>query len=443
MGRVYKVRQTRLDRVAALKVLPPALAKDPAWVERFHREARALARLNHPHIVQVFDFGQTEDPDPFAYLLMEFVDGVNLRQAMRQGGLTAREALVVVPKLCEALHYAHESGVLHRDLKPENILIDAQGRVKIVDFGLAKFVHSGNPDAPASLLTQSGMQLGTAAYMAPEQIEHPEDVDHRADIYSLGVVFYEMLTGGLPLGRFPAPSETSGVDPRLDPVVFRTLEKQRDRRYQNAGDVSTDVRTIASAPGPPHQVPRPPLPPRRPRFSAGRLIAMTLLFAVLGLLGVILLSPQPSLQAPGPGVLAQMPSDDLAQVATGISVDHEITADGDGSMKIDAAHGAVVTVGEMEVSAVAEDETLWLEASLRAKDVPAGAGLEVWCVLDDGSRLLAAGQEHLRYGTQDWQTLRWRLQVPEPGRVRRVLVNAVISGPGTLWVDAVRLTAEK
>lgn len=251
MGRVYKARQTHLDRIVALKVLPPELARDPAFAERFAREARALARLNHPNIVQCYDFGQSSpatNGETYFYLLLEFVDGVNLRQSMRTQALTSREALGIVPKLCDALNYAHDQGVLHRDIKPENILIDKQGRVKIADFGLARFQKEG--DTEAMTLTMSGAQLGTAAYMAPEQIEQPHDVDHRADIYSLGVVFYEMLTGELPLGRFAPPSETRGVDPRLDKVVFRTLEKQADKRYQSAGEVQTQVETIAGSPTP-------------------------------------------------------------------------------------------------------------------------------------------------------------------------------------------------
>ncbi len=252
MGLVYKARQPHLDRIVALKILPLGLARDPAFSERFAREARALAKLNHPNIVQCYDFGQTEPLEDgvsgYFYLLLEYVDGVNLRQTMHAGTLTAREALGIVPRLCDALHYAHEQGVLHRDIKPENILLDKQGRVKIADFGLARF-QKGD-DAESMMLTASGAQLGTAAYMAPEQIEQPHDVDHRADIYSLGVVFYEMLTGGLPLGRFAAPSETSGVDPRLDSVVFRTLEKQADKRYQSAGEVRTQVEGIAGSPTP-------------------------------------------------------------------------------------------------------------------------------------------------------------------------------------------------
>ncbi len=256
MGHVYKARQTHLDRFVALKVLPPELARDPAFAERFAREARALAKLNHPNVVQCFDFGQSRPDEktdaPYFYLLLEYVDGVNLRQTLKTGTLTAAEALRIVPRLCDALHYAHEHGVLHRDIKPENILIDRQGRVKIADFGLARFLaESDDPQRTEDLtLTASGAQLGTVAYMAPEQVERPHEVDHRADIYSLGVVFYEMLTGGLPLGRFAPPSETSGVDPRLDSVVFWTLEKQKERRYQNVGEVQTQVETIAGTPSP-------------------------------------------------------------------------------------------------------------------------------------------------------------------------------------------------
>ncbi len=234
MGRVYRAQQPHLNRVVALKVLSAERAGDPEWLERFNREARALARLSHPHIVQVYDFGET----PLPYLLMEHVDGVNLRQAMQNGGLTAREALTIVPNLCDALHYAHEHGVLHRDIKPENILIDTEGRVKLVDFGLAKLRDEG---VLHFTLTQSGSKLGTLAYMAPEQVEKPAEVDHRADIYSLGVVLYEMLTGELPLGRFPTPSEANGVDARLDGVVMRTLEKQPSKRFQTAAELKTSL----------------------------------------------------------------------------------------------------------------------------------------------------------------------------------------------------------
>jgi serine/threonine protein kinase len=261
MGRVYKVMQPGLGRVAALKVMMPELAKDPAFVERFTREGRALARLQHPNIVSVFDIGETGG---YCWLLMEYVDGVNLRQVMQSGSLSPKDALQIIPGVCAALEYAHGQGVLHRDIKPENILLDGAGRVKIADFGVAKLSEG---EGRRVTLTVSGSSLGTPAYMAPEQIERPQDVDHRADIYSLGVVFYEMLTGELPLGRFPAPSETKGVDPRFDKVVFRTLEKQRERRYQTAGEMKTQVEQVRGAEVPP---PMPPGPGAAAPVRAGK-----------------------------------------------------------------------------------------------------------------------------------------------------------------------------
>src|SRR6516225_6892015 len=140
MGAVYKARQPSLDRFVALKVLPPAAASDPGFAERFNREARALARLNHPNIVAVHDFGKA---GTLHYLVMEFVDGANLREVERLGELTPEQALAIVPQICEALQFAHNEGIVHRDIKPENLLLDKRGRVKITDFGIAKMVGTG------------------------------------------------------------------------------------------------------------------------------------------------------------------------------------------------------------------------------------------------------------------------------------------------------------
>jgi serine/threonine protein kinase len=245
MGFVFKARQPRIDRLVALKILPRALAADPAFAERFTREGRVLAKLGHPNIVTLHDFGQANG---FFYLLMEFVDGVNLRQAMKAGRFTPAQALAIVPKICEALHVAHVEGILHRDIKPENILLDSRGRVKIADFGIAKLI--GEPPADA-LQTGPGATLGTPHYMAPEQLEKPAEVDHRADIYSLGVVFYEMLTGELPLGKFQPPSQKVEVDVRLDEIVLHALEKEPARRYQQVSQVKTAVDTLAGNVAPP------------------------------------------------------------------------------------------------------------------------------------------------------------------------------------------------
>lgn len=245
MGAVYLARQTKLDRVVALKVLSPRLGNDPTFAERFIREAKTLAKLSHPNIVTVFDYGQT---DNLNYLLMEYVDGVNLRDAIQSGKLTPKEALAIVPQICDALQYAHDAGVIHRDIKPENILLDQQGHVKIADFGLAKLLDSNQNDFT---LTGTNQILGTRNYMAPEQIEKPEVVDHRADIYSLGVVFYELLTGELPIGRFAAPSEKVAVNHQLDDIVMRTLEKEPARRFQQASEIRMAVDSLASYQPPP------------------------------------------------------------------------------------------------------------------------------------------------------------------------------------------------
>ncbi len=226
MGAVYKVRQKSLDRLAALKLLNPRLAGDPTFQERFTREAKLMARLVHPNIAMIFEFGREGE---FYYLLMELVDGVNLRAAIRNKTITPSEALKIVPQICDALQYAHDHGVIHRDIKPENILVNRDGHVKLVDFGLAKLNASvaGQPS-----LTGTQQIMGTMNYMAPEQWERPSQIDHRADIFSLGVVFYELLTGELPLGKFSPPSAKSTVDQRIDPVVLRTLEKDPRRGFK-------------------------------------------------------------------------------------------------------------------------------------------------------------------------------------------------------------------
>jgi tRNA A-37 threonylcarbamoyl transferase component Bud32 len=242
MGAVYKARQPSLDRLVAVKVLPPEAGRDPAFAERFNREARALARLGHPNIVGVYEVGHADD---LFFIIMEYVDGVNLRQLLRSGHLKPEQALRIIPQICDALQYAHEEGIVHRDVKPENILLDKKGRVKIADFGLAKLLGR---DAENFTLTGSRQVMGTLYYMAPEQVERPLEVDHRADIYSLGVVFYEMLTGQLPLGRFPLPSEKAGTDAHLDNIVLHAMEREPGRRYQHASEVKSDVEAPARTP---------------------------------------------------------------------------------------------------------------------------------------------------------------------------------------------------
>jgi predicted Ser/Thr protein kinase len=264
MGAVYKARQKELDRVVALKILPPGIGDDPAFAERFAREAKALARLNHPGIITIHDFGRTEG---LYFFVMEFVDGVNLRQLLAGGRVSPREALAIVPQICDALQFAHDQGIVHRDIKPENILLDRRGHVKVADFGLVKIVGAdaglsgpmeeagaaaaGQETQSPAALTDAGQVMGTPAYMAPEQVEHPAEVDHRADIYALGVVFYQMLTGELPGQHIEPPSRKVKIDVRLDEVVLRALEKKPELRYQQVSEVKTRLETIVGSAGAP------------------------------------------------------------------------------------------------------------------------------------------------------------------------------------------------
>ena len=251
MGVVYKARQRSLNRLVALKLLAPECSLDLEFAARFQKEAQALASLNHPHIVSIFDFGQAGG---FYYLLMEFVDGANLRQLLDSKRFTPEEALSIVPPICEALQCAHQRGIVHRDIKPENLLIDREGIVKIADFGIAKIVASNSIPAAAS---QAGVEtqthepgptkiLGTPVYAAPEQREASSNLDHRADIYSLGVVLYELLTGERPTQRIDAPSKRSRVDIRVDEVVLKALEANPELRFATAAEFREEVLRLTS-----------------------------------------------------------------------------------------------------------------------------------------------------------------------------------------------------
>lgn len=243
MGAIYRGTHTGLGKQVAIKVLPEKLARESQFVDRFLYEAKALAQLDHPNIVKVFDLGREQGR---IYFIMEFVDGANLRQLMETGEMTPERALTLVPEICEGLEYAHQEGIVHRDIKPENILVDRDGRVKIADFGLAKILRG---DPPAQNLTRTDMVLGTFNYMAPEQ-KRSAAVDHRADIYALGVVLFEMLTGDLPVGRFDLPSRKVALDVRIDEVVLKALENEPAQRYQRAQAMGQDVSRVTRSQSP-------------------------------------------------------------------------------------------------------------------------------------------------------------------------------------------------
>ncbi len=307
MGEVYRARDTRLDRVVAVKVLPGHLSADPALRERFDREAHAISSLSHSHICALYDVGHQDGVD---YLVMEFLEGESLADRLHQGPLKPAEVLRLGAQIAEALSAAHRAGVVHRDLKPGNIMLTREG-VKLLDFGLAKMgVESETPVSsmtmrtdtahPRTPLTAEGTILGTFQYMAPEQLEG-KDADARTDIFALGAVLYEMATGRAAFaGKSQAsliasimssePSPISSVaemaPPALDRVVRVCLEKDPEKRWQTAHDVALQLQWIAEG-GSAAGVPRPVTRHRRTRERAAWIAASAFALAAVGALGYL------------------------------------------------------------------------------------------------------------------------------------------------------------
>ena len=252
MGAVFQARQASLDRMVAIKVLPARTADDPAGhAERFRNEARTLARLGHPNIVTIHDSGTL--PDQQLYFVMEFVDGLDLARMIRDSGrLPAVQAVALVSQVCNALDYAHRQGVIHRDIKPGNVLIDRQGQVKVADFGLAK-IRVTSEELPQ---TRSNLALGTPDFVAPEMLSSPASVDHRADLYAIGVMLYQMLTGEVPRGLFKLPSQRiPGLDPRLDAIICQAMAPDPMERYQSAIEIRSVLELVRASPEPTPAVP--------------------------------------------------------------------------------------------------------------------------------------------------------------------------------------------
>lgn len=245
MGAVYKAVQASLDRAVAIKVLPGDLVQDDddaQFAERFKNEARTMAKMSHPSIVNVFDFGETQTG--LLYIVMEFIDGTDVAQMIfSQGRLPEEYALSITAHVCDALAYAHARGVIHRDIKPANILINVEGAVKVADFGLAK-----QSDPTQSGLTKTNMAMGTPDFVAPEALIHGVPLDGRADLYAIGVMLYNMLTGELPRGMWQMPALKVGSDPRFDAIIARAMENDREARYQTASEIRQELDTILALP---------------------------------------------------------------------------------------------------------------------------------------------------------------------------------------------------
>ena len=219
MGEVYRARDTRLKREVALKVLPPDTAADPGRLERFQREAEAVAALNHPHIVTLYS---VEEHDGVRFLTMELVEGQTLDALIPTGGLSLAQVFEIGTAVSAALAAAHERGIVHRDLKPANVMLSKDGRIKVLDFGLAKLAHDEDPSYPGdtmvSPITREGTVMGTVPYMSPEQLRG-QNADHRSDIFSLGIMLHEMAAGERPFTGDTNPEDREscgGYDERSD-----------------------------------------------------------------------------------------------------------------------------------------------------------------------------------------------------------------------------------
>jgi eukaryotic-like serine/threonine-protein kinase len=271
MGEVYRARDDRLARDVAIKVLPAKVKDDPERLRRFEIEARAAGGLNHPGILSVFDVG-VDATTP--YLVMELLDGVPLRDKLRDGPLAQRKAIDYAIQIASALAAAHERGIVHRDLKPANLFVTRDGRIKILDFGIAKMAEPDTGTLTAGH-TETGAVLGTAGYMAPEQVRG-RDADHRADLFALGVVLYEMLAGKAPFGAETPidralatlngdPPPIADASPALALIVQRCLEKSPEERFQSARDLAFALKALATTSSTESAI-APQLPPPRSRW---------------------------------------------------------------------------------------------------------------------------------------------------------------------------------
>ncbi|MEM7146996.1 MAG: protein kinase, partial [Verrucomicrobiota bacterium] len=249
MGIVYKARQPQLDRLVALKLYPVPPTAGDEFIERFEREAKTMARLAHPRIVTVHDFGRFTLPDSGAqvlYLVTEFVQGDTLERTADKRSFDQKEVLAIVTQVCDALKYAHEHGVIHRDIRPNNTMFDSEGMVKVSEFGHAKLMGA---DQFQSNLTMANQSLKTMDYIAPEQLEGGREVDGRADVYSVGVMLYKLLCGKLPRGTFVMPSEKNPeLDTRLDDVIVKAMQSDPDDRYPDITSVWQAIDAVRTAP---------------------------------------------------------------------------------------------------------------------------------------------------------------------------------------------------
>lgn len=285
MGAVYGAVQKSLERAVAIKILPQEFTHDETFHSSFEAEAKAMARLNHPNLIGVYDFGEVAG---LLYIIMEYVPGQSLHHSAHGIAIDPAEVIRLVTGICHGLAHAHENGIIHRDIKPSNILLDLNANPKIGDFGLAR---------PADLQIQAGEEIfGTPHYTAPEVLSSPSLVDQRADIFSVGVILHELLTGRLPAEDHRTASAISMCDPRFDAIIRRATDPVPDRRYASALELINELHTIATTAGPKvlrtvpavakPQIRRRKLPRRSRKSSSGPFVVIILFLAGIAVLGV-------------------------------------------------------------------------------------------------------------------------------------------------------------
>jgi serine/threonine protein kinase len=451
MGTVYKAQHRLMERVVALKMIDRGLTGNPAVVERFRREVKTAAQLNHPNIVHAYDAEQVGDSH---FLVMEFVEGTTLaRLVEQQGPLSVAQACDDVRQAALGLQRAFENGMVHRDIKPQNLMRTPGGVVKILDFGLARLMSDNSPSlaAPVSesvtenaspaCLTQTGMVMGTADYMAPEQIDDPHAADIRADIYSLGCTLYFLLAGRAPFPEGtilqklrahrthqprPLSDFRKDVPPALVRVLERMMAKDPAQRYQTPAEVAEALTPFVAA-------------LRRPRRLqlAG---VLSLLAAVLMWSAVIynridwgqtVIDHAGVPQNTATNHLRIFDASDKPITHDGVSVDKD-------GWRIEAKEPRIFRLFEVANLNI-EDCRVLYRAQLKCENLKGKAYLEMWCRFPDGEEAFSKDVLHPLSGTTDWSSFQTPFFVQKGERVDLIKLNVAIEGTGTIWIKDISL----
>ncbi len=365
MGAVYQATQRSLARDVAIKILPREFSADESFRVGFQEEAKAMARLNHPNLIGVYDFGEV---DGMLYIVMEYVAGKSLYHSVNGHALDQADALRLLIDVCAGLDHAHEHGILHRDIKPANILLDQQARPKIGDFGLAR---------PRDSKVQEGEQIfGTPGYTAPEVLEPPFTFDHRADIFSVGVMLHELLTGMLPEADPRPASHICACSPRLDAVIHKATHPDPDSRYPSASAMATELESIASSPsralltaGSAAAAGRLYVPPKPAKKSSSGLGFLVLLLVAAAAVAVVATNRETSSVTTAPVPEQTEPRERVIEPPPH-SGEHTEAAASPTSASATATAGAGATPGSDETAAATSEPMDTPAASAPVFDVP-------------------------------------------------------------------------